>query len=675
MKDKDSDLEKATPENVLTDVPKQSKIFSKKCIILSIIGVIIVTVATVLLVIYLPTSQPTETKDNTKQENFVKVDLQFVDASGISATENSNRGRRLNNANTAGNVYGGAASIENIDSFKVAVRSISLCAGPYTNGWSPDCVDIVGGYLLDDFGNELLDEFGNMVISYEDDVYTGTINDDNTLPELTQETFNDFVEWIPNASWVDLMDERPGDNLRMTGKLKPATSYTWGIVEWFRVIKVRASVPLYDINGIPANRSVHTKPSIVSGPRYYEDIGYFPNVVEEDMTLGNAEEITFFPSDNSPYQRFRLGTPVMTPNISSSNGTNTSITMRLELSYNLDKSTIVAFQGTENIDGISQSNVMSFDANNTQMEIRFPKVLPILYDSRKQKVFRATYNIEIDSNLPGAQEKFSFKPNTPWQMHLDTFFVVDSSQESLKETDKMFSAYFTLQNYYEVEDYLGDLYDYGQIDRIYYISDYSPHPVLANKKGFHSVLEDFVPKYNVGDSGLLTVYHVSGGNFASHCECDFEKPLLTFLRNNDLGDEYISYVKDSFVESCLYYGESTVYEEQKKVCRPNEDDTCCGKNVATVPLPPHDLDYWAYNDNHSLNSHYLWGEYDLTCPFVEQFNLCDTCDYSDCQNGDGIMCSRVNFGSAGGGCSPTKDSEDWDYRNKQTYTLIEISSV
>ena len=47
---------------------------------------------------------------------------------------------------------------------------------------------------------------------------------------------------------------------------------------------------------------------------------------------------------------------------------------------------------------------------------------------------------------------------------------------------------------------------------------------------------------------------------------------------------------------------------------------------------------------------------------------------SACKGGGGVLCSRSNFGSAGGGCSPGSNSPR-DFRQKQTYELVEVSTI
>ena len=86
---------------------------------------------------------------------------------------------------------------------------------------------------------------------------------------------------------------------------------------------------------------------------------------------------------------------------------------------------------------------------------------------------------------------FSFRPATSWYIRLDTFHVVSKDRvaaalagttpASLSSTDKMYAAYFTLEDYYEVKDYLGTLYDWAQISRILDLPAYSSYPVLASK--------------------------------------------------------------------------------------------------------------------------------------------------------------------------------------------------
>ena len=97
---------------------------------------------------------------------------------------------------------------------------------------------------------------------------------------------------------------------------------------------------------------------------------------------------------------------------------------------------------------------------------------------------------------------------------------------------------------------------------------------------------------------------------------------------------------------------------------------CCEQTL-DHPRPPRNLSYWLYLDSNDETS-YTW--LSEQCPPDSQFDLCDSCNFDQCQYGKGLHCTQRNFGSMGGGCAPShKDA--WDYRDTQIYTLIEIGIV
>jgi hypothetical protein len=116
------------------------------------------------------------------------------------------------------------------------------------------------------------------------------------------------------------------------------------------------------------------------------------------------------------------------------------------------------------------ANVISLNDNAAALEIRVPPVLPLVYKVLTEGVIRATYKIEMPADRVGSTPLFSFTPTA---------------------ADGIYAAYFTLEDYYKVRDYLGTLYDYGQISRILNLDGYSAYPVLATKFSAHSLFSGF----------------------------------------------------------------------------------------------------------------------------------------------------------------------------------------
>ena len=207
------------------------------------------------------------------------------------------------------------------------------------------------------------------------------------------------------------------------------------------------------------------------------------------------------------------------------------------------------------------ANVLSLHDNAAQLEVRIPPVLPLIYKNITEAVVRQTYKIEVDGEMPGTQEVFSFRPTTPWFIRLDTFYIVSADRAAgdsegkitLSADDEMYAAYFTLEEYYEVRDYLGTLYDLGQVQRIVNLPDYSDSPILSSMTAHFSLFDGFTPLYNVGDQDQLTLYVVSGGNAAQRCQCDLERPLLEHL------------LQDSSMYDAVYH-DGAFLEELKRSC-------------------------------------------------------------------------------------------------------------
>ena len=200
---------------------------------LALFAVLIVaaTVATVL--VFAPSPSDITPEDAETPEPFVKVHVHFVDISGNHTDDAMSRRRILNNQNTQATL-GGSASKDNITQFKMGVHQIQICA--HDN----DCDTIFGGYILDEHFNEKKDERGKSMQWYTNDQYR-VFSDFNfqDQSEITQDTFNAYVDAIPDSSWIDLKypnTEKPF----VTGRLKPNTEYTSVKIYWFRVIRTKA---------------------------------------------------------------------------------------------------------------------------------------------------------------------------------------------------------------------------------------------------------------------------------------------------------------------------------------------------------------------------------------------------------------------------------------------------
>lgn len=636
---------------------------------LALLAVLIVAASVAIVLIFVFSSSDTTPEDAETSEPFVKVYVHFVDISGKHTDADMGRRRMLNNQNTQATL-GGSASKDNITLFKMAVQEIRVCTH------DDKCDYIFGGNFLDEDFNKKKDDRGHYMNWYTDEQYR-VFSDFNfqDQSEITQENFNTYVDTIPDFSWIDLKSPNTKKPF-VWGRLKPNTEYTSVQIRWFQVIRTKARVALADTTGQSTNVVVHTKPALQS-EQYYSDHGFFRNVVKNtDMTSGEAEEMTIFTSGGEWRSSIKFGTPIMTPNT-----TDNSEVFRLDLAYNIHKTVIDAFQNTER----HQANVISEDQNNTQMQVRIPQILPLLYRNDTQKLIRATYKIAIPP-LKGA-EKFVHKPATPWHIRLDTVYSVGMDQKMISDKDMIYAAYFTLEDNFEL--WRNGLFKYGQIGRITYLKHYSDGPILANYNGFYSMFDGFIPRYNVGDYGSVNLYGIKSPDYHMQfpCQCDFELPLLSYVRENAMkniaDDESVANLARMFKQfqvTCLRYGGAdssfipstsyVVYEENKTVCEPSESSDCCEQTLVH-PMPPRNLSYWSYLDSNDKTS-YTWQS--EQCPYDSRFHLCASCNFDQCQNGKGLVCTKRNFGSMGGGCAPShKDA--WDYRDTQIYTLVEIERL
>lgn len=376
-------------------------------------------------------------------------------------------------------------------------------------------------------------------------------------------------------------------------------------------------------------------------------------------------------------------------------------------------------------------NVLSLNDNGVQLEVRTPSLLPLVYRTDSEGVVRATYMVEIASSTAGSNDNFMFRPSMPWFIRLDTFYVVPQERVAgtvqLSPADTMFAAYFNLLDYFEITDE-GTLYDHGQVARLLSFPAFFPHPILATKLGFHSIFGDFVPFHTVGQWGELSILHTAGGNAGYHCICDLDRQLMRYIFSTPdtfPSDETLVRAKAMLKQTCGFdatntnAGEQAVDFDEKRVClslnpppiptaratRPstNGHQGCCDPtNLDMLRLPPVGLNYWdVYDaDKLSIDGHYIWGAYDHSCPRSQAFGLgsCGapvtkgtdaytsavnegtagvqlTCDYAaTCSHGN-LSCTRTNFASAGGGCSPNQAGAWWDLRKPQRYQLVEVAKI
>jgi len=382
--------------------------------------------------------------------------------------------------------------------------------------------------------------------------------------------------------------------------------------------------------------------------------------------------------------------------------------------------------------GQSMGNVLSLHDNGANMEARVPPVLPLIYKNDTEAVVRQTYMVEMDASLPGNQETFSFSPLTPWNIRVDTFYIVPISRSNeepilLTSADRITAAYFTLEDYFEVQDYLGTLIDFAQIGRILYLDGYNDGgPILSSQTAHFSIFDDFTPVYVAGEKQDITIYSVSGGNAVHRCKCDLERPLLEFLianhksvYDNDYGDfekqlsiscnVYIPDEGEDMFSAAKRTGDYVADLVEKRACmESDESSNCCGAYHIKEPdfhALPTGLDFWDVYDECkcTLEHGYDVGDYDDSCWRKAEFGLdgcgsltkgtdayddavssyatqpaavaVETCDLvNDCSGGKGYSCKRDNFGSAGGGCSPGSNTQR-DFREKAVIELVETSKV
>jgi hypothetical protein len=345
------------------------------------------------------------------------------------------------------------------------------------------------------------------------------------------------------------------------------------------------------------------------------------------------------------------------------------------------------------------------------MEIKTPPLSPILH-AADATVVKQTYMMEIDPGRPGSTGHFLYQSGNPWYIRLDALYVLSARRVKaaggsihLTADDTMYGAVMSLLDNFEVNDYLGDAYNFGQIRRILTVDGFNDgHPILSAGAPFYSMIGyDWRRLYSVGHQSSATVYFVQGGNDAYWCRCDMELPLAVHMREQpdafpggraDLAATcYLTLKYNTFNEykaavdsgetdgylGCPFWDEKKVCHYQPKYPENNCADgsvkngdwcqSCCYQNFEynegvrdlenglEMTTPTDDSDgVFIWNDGYCLqNSTAYFGGLD-----------------GPCVNGEDWSCHRRYFSSAGQGCGY---ATQWKHQDPVVYELVDEAQI
>lgn len=631
--------------------------------------------------------------------------------------------------------YGGSAGQQHLESYKLSLLEIVLCNSvPHASCSNGACASsaqkmaeiyenpdslINSGECFRLYGTEAAsaaDRALHWGTAYEYGCTRSEITASSTGTGCsdTGDKFKSYVASFPNKDWLDLADDAAMKKFAVE-QAPPAGDYEWGWVRWRKAGIIRAAVPLVDSAGSRSTYSMFTKAAAVVNPNSIHGIDYFPTTVPESVSMlqGPAEDMTFRLDSGSEVYAFQLGA---TAKLALGQ-------YKLELVYNLDRGVLTAVHSLNNYFsstclrhatsvngcGRSNANVLALAGAGGGMEVKTPRILPVVHHA-EDPVIKQTYTIEIPGSRQGSKRKFLFPSSTPWYIRVDMLFVLPSSRKKegkldIVSSDNVYGAVMTLLDYFEVADYLGDLYDFGQIARVLKVDGFADE-VYASRDPFFSIFgKDFVRLSDVGETGKATVYVVSGGNHPHRCRCDLERPLLKHFHDNPTS---IPGAKLDFASACTLTfdyktfdeykasGESYLYFPSfvdKKACRLSARqgsetncadgsvadgdwcESCCFQNfeyksaTQTQPSrftrPTNDAAFLNANDDYCFQhiTDYFGGAGYNTTPSSS----------GPCINGDGWQCNRQNFASAQGGCA--YGSGGWDSSEPLLYQLVSSSEI